>query len=457
MVRLPEPIVQLRRELGQTLAEYREATGLNQAELGRRTGYSRTSIAHIEKARQFPERKFWEVADSAYEANGSLLAQYDEVKATEARWKELEDAHCDHLLQKLMKQDSLAVSVADQQEDDDVNRRTATLLTLLGPAAAFGGPMLDKLEQARRNLDNMLMLEPSDRDADEWERIASDYAHQVHIQPPSRTLPVLTADFAELYDHIRQAGGALRTRMIHSAAQLAALTAITFVFLREHLVAQRWWRTARHAAVAVGDPRLSALITGRHAIMSLYGAAPERVLALADRSIALGKAQPCVGVLDGWAARAQTLARIGQDEDARKALDRVVDLYERLPSNDDHVSQWSWTARKLYFVESEIHSFAGRVDPAFRAQCAALPLYPSTSFQGPAQIEVHRATALIRSGQIESGVGHLSSVLGGLDDWQRVDGLVYRTAMEALSVVPEAEQRKPYVFEVRDLLVTSYA
>jgi DNA-binding XRE family transcriptional regulator len=72
---IPEP----RRALGLALAKYRERSSLNQTDLGRLTHYSRTTISHIEAGRQFPEREFWEIADSAYGTHGALVAQYDEV------------------------------------------------------------------------------------------------------------------------------------------------------------------------------------------------------------------------------------------------------------------------------------------------------------------------------------------------------------------------------------------
>ncbi len=449
MARLPEPIEERRRALGRALAEYRRKTGINQTELGRRTGYTRSSIAHIEKARQFPVRKFWEAADRVYQADGALVAEYDKVTAAETHWRQLEHLHRDQLTRQFTRH-GRALPEAGEPEDDDVNRRT--LLTLLGPAA-LGGPILDTLEQLRRSLDGALALEPAERDADEWEQLAADYARHVHVQPPARTLPALTADFADLHDRIATASGPLRTRMIHSAAQLAALTAITFVTVRDTLTAQRWWRTAARAAATVGDPRLSALISGRHAVLSLYSAAPERVLAMADRAIALGTSKPCAGVIMGWSARAQTLARLGHDEAARQALDTITDLYPRLPDSDNHdkTSQWTWTDQRLHFIESEVHSFAGRINLAFRAQDAARALYPATSFQGPTQIEAHRATVLIRSGHVETGVTHLASTLDALTDWQRADGLVHRTATDAVNAVPADQQHKPYVTRARAL------
>ncbi|WP_007026833.1 helix-turn-helix transcriptional regulator [Saccharomonospora iraqiensis] len=458
MARLPEPLAELRRELGRALAGYRESTGINQTELGRRTGYTRSSIAHIEKARQFPDRRFWAAADRVHRADGALLARYDTVVAAEARWRELDELRQDETARRCAHGTDVtgADVVADTEKEDDVNRRT--LLALLGPAA-LGGPMLENLEQARRGLDGVLGVPAADRDADEWEQVAADYARQVQFQPPSRTRPALTADFADLRERIATAHEPARTRLVHSAAQLAALTAFTFVFLREHLAAQRWWRTAGRAAATVGDPRLSARIGGKQAIMSLYNATPERVLTLADRAIALGESKPSPGVLSGWSARTQALARIGRDDDARAAVDRLTELYERLPEQDrgENTSVWRWTSQQLYFVRSEVYSLGGRVDRAFEAQDAVLPLYAPDSFQGPAQIETHRARALIQSGEVEDGVAHLTATLDALDDWQRADGLVHRTAVDTLDAVPADEQRKPYVTDARTLLTPTPA
>lgn len=75
----PEAIPEPRRALGQALAQFRARSDLNQTDLGRMTHYSRTTISHIEAGRHFPEREFWEIADSAYGADGALVAQYDEV------------------------------------------------------------------------------------------------------------------------------------------------------------------------------------------------------------------------------------------------------------------------------------------------------------------------------------------------------------------------------------------
>jgi transcriptional regulator with XRE-family HTH domain len=79
MVRQPEAVMKLRREIGTALAAYLEASPLSQSDLARVTGYHRTSISHVQAGRQFPEREFWEKADNALGAGGELVVHYNNV------------------------------------------------------------------------------------------------------------------------------------------------------------------------------------------------------------------------------------------------------------------------------------------------------------------------------------------------------------------------------------------
>ena len=79
MTRQPEEVTELRRALGAALASYLDASPLNQSDLARKTNYDRSSVSHITHGRQFPERKFWVIADNAVGASGALVEQYDNV------------------------------------------------------------------------------------------------------------------------------------------------------------------------------------------------------------------------------------------------------------------------------------------------------------------------------------------------------------------------------------------
>ena len=81
MIAEPPELVAMRLALGKYLAARREAAGIIQPQIARRTGYSRSSVAHAEAGRQLLTREFWQTADEVVEAGGKLLAHYEQVRA----------------------------------------------------------------------------------------------------------------------------------------------------------------------------------------------------------------------------------------------------------------------------------------------------------------------------------------------------------------------------------------
>ncbi|MGH3755210.1 MAG: helix-turn-helix domain-containing protein [Pseudonocardiaceae bacterium] len=92
MIQEPPGLVAMRLALGQQLAARRDAAGIVQQQIGRKTGYSRSSIAKAEAGRQLLTREFWQAADGLLQAGGALLAGYEQVRAAkeehEARSRE---------------------------------------------------------------------------------------------------------------------------------------------------------------------------------------------------------------------------------------------------------------------------------------------------------------------------------------------------------------------------------
>ncbi len=94
MIQEPPELLAMRLALGQQLAALREAAGIIQPQIARRTGYSRSSVAHAEAGRQLLTREFWQTADELLQAEGELLANYGQVCAAkqehEAKSREVE-------------------------------------------------------------------------------------------------------------------------------------------------------------------------------------------------------------------------------------------------------------------------------------------------------------------------------------------------------------------------------
>jgi transcriptional regulator with XRE-family HTH domain len=94
MLHEPPELVGMRLALGQQLAARREAAGIIQQQIARKTGYSRPSVARAESGRQLLTREFWQTADELLQADGALRAGYEQVRSAkeehEARSREAE-------------------------------------------------------------------------------------------------------------------------------------------------------------------------------------------------------------------------------------------------------------------------------------------------------------------------------------------------------------------------------
>lgn len=328
---------------------------------------------------------------------------------------------------------------------DDVNRRDA-----LGALA--GGPVVLGLERLRRNLDSKFPSPANARDADEWERIAWGYAEDVPTTPPGDYLPDLLADASEITARLGAASGQVRERLVRSAAKLAGLTAIALTSVGEYRTAARWWRTAARVGEESQDPVLTALISGNRAVFGLYSPRPAQdVLGLADRAVNGADGVPCAGLAEGLSARAQALAMLGRHGEASVCLNELRDVFPQIRSADEG-RQWAWPEQCLRHVESWVMTRSGNLAEALSAQEAALALYPQGLSQGRMQVELHRAEALIRAGDVTEGVQHVTAVLSGMNVGWRADRLIASTAVAAITAIPKAHAGRPDVREARELL-----
>lgn len=336
--------------------------------------------------------------------------------------------------------------------EDDVKRRT--LLGLMATTAVDVATGREA-EGLRTKLSDSLRGSASEMDADDWERVAHDYAREVGALPASALLRELLDDFGEICALLPHAGEHVRSRLIRTTGQMATLIAITLTNLGEPRHARRWWRTAGRAADEVGDPVEASLVRGRRAVFSLYEQrSGMATLSLAEDAIGVGAGARCAGVASGYAAKAQSLAGLGRHREAVKALDELFRVFDRLPDTvrEDRASQWGWSAQRLHHVASHVHTFGGSADHAARAQDLALAHYPSRNYQGRAQIELHRAACLLRAGEVDEGARHAVRVLQGLPAGRAGDGLLRRTALTALGVTPSAAVRRPAVREAYESL-----
>ena len=344
--------------------------------------------------------------------------------------------------------------MAISEEVEDVRRRD--LLNLLGGTAslALGS---DFGEGTRLGLERFLSSDITGRDLDEWERSIDVYGVEIGSAPPTLMLQHLIADIHEVNGLL---GGRIpsmvQRRLLRVATQLSVLTAVTVIATGAPQAGRRWWRTARRTADQLGDAELDTFVLGQQAILAMYcGYSQEQVLDLADEALsASGRDLLCVGAASATAAKAQSLSVLGRDDEARKAVDRLRDLVDRLPDSSTNASAtwFCYPEYKLRHVESYVNTRLGRTREAVSAQDTAARLYPRGKYRGLSQVELHRAACMIMDGYVDEGIHHATSTLQALPVNLRSDGLIHNVANVVVSAVPSPVQSASPVMDLRELL-----
>jgi transcriptional regulator with XRE-family HTH domain len=129
----PDPIAEAQWDLGRQLAAYRQAAGLNQVQLARRTAYSRSTIANVETGRQSVPKAFWERCDAALATGRVLTAKYEEIEQLKAKRRqavaEANEAQRQARLRQLQAQVAISPEEHDHQADPLLGSAWSTDLT----------------------------------------------------------------------------------------------------------------------------------------------------------------------------------------------------------------------------------------------------------------------------------------------------------------------------------------
>jgi hypothetical protein len=322
-----------------------------------------------------------------------------------------------------------------------------SLLGVIGPLAAT--------ETVRHGFGAAVQ---KDVDLDEWDEIAHEYALAYCTTPPARLLPDLTAHIDALGRQIPSARPAHARGLSRVGGQLAAIMAVALASTGEPRRAKRWWRTASDAADRSGDRRTQAWVRGWEIVDGVYESRPvPEILDRAAEATALVKDGPvCAGTAQVYAGLAQTLAVAGRRPEALRALAKVAELTERMPSDvtADDESLLGWPEVRLRHTESYVHTWLGNGTAAFAAQDQALRLYrPELPPRQPTQVKLHRAGGMLRDGDVAGGLAYAATVLDELPPEHHNDH-VYAVGRLALGFVPEKEHDRREAAELRERLAT---
>ena len=325
------------------------------------------------------------------------------------------------------------------EPDDEMNRRQVLVdLGVLGLAVPLAGA-----ESVRHGLTAALGGDQGD-DVDEWDEIADEYARSFYNTPPARLLRDLTADLDVLGRRLPGSAPSTARGLSKVGGQLAAITAMTWASAGEMRHARRWWRTARQSADRSTDMETRSWVRGWEVADGLYEQrAVPVILDRAAEATALAGDLVSAGTAGLYAGIAQTLAVAGRAEGALTALARVADLTDRLPAAvvADEDSMFGWPEVRLRHTESYVYTSLGDTARAYVAQERALELYPGSLARERAAMLMHRATCMIRDGDVGGGLAYAGTVLDELPVEHHTD-LVYAVARAAVAALPDSDRQR---------------
>ncbi|MFI6228646.1 helix-turn-helix domain-containing protein [Micromonospora echinospora] len=388
---------------GHVLRCQREARGLSQRALGKLTNYSFSLISQMERGTRSPSEDFARACDRALETGSILMVAYE------------------------------------RETGGAEMRRRVMLRTMSALAGAAAVPAVG-LEALRHGLGLAA------GSADEWAEIVAGYGVDYYRLPGDALLRNLRADLDVLQHQIAASDGGERQRLLGVAATLSTVVALSTAAQGEQVQARRWWGSARRLAAESGDRQAQLVVAGWDAVTGCYDG--RTVAGLPSSADALPPVvQPSAAACQLLAGWAQALALVGRHQEAVALGRRLADMAEQLPASEttDAMTLWGWSETRTAHTLSWVYTHAGRRRDAEAAQDTALALYPAVQVWPRSLVELHRATGMVRSGDVSGGIAYAGDVLDALPAHNQLVRFVTGRVVEA---VPAVERSRPAVREL---------
>jgi len=396
-------------------------------------------LARMERGEQPVPPDLVPLLDAAYQAGG-VLVQLSELLARDQARSELESL--------LRQMGTFPVNPPSSDEDDMERRSLLRLLSVLGPGAAIPASAIDALHAGLREITG----EPAERDADDWEQIAWDYAQGVWTDLSGARSADLTADIQDLNRHLaRTKDSSERATLLRVYAQLSAFLAIDLPLIAGPRACWRAWSAARAAADASGDRELAVWVRAMEGTESYYmkrlGSAASDLL---TEAIELAGGRPCVGLANALDVRSRMLAAQGDADAARKALGELEDAYSALPASvtGDQISAWGKPPEDVQWVEGWVLTKLGDVNRAAPLLEQAIAASPQEKVGGRTNITLVRMWGVIQDGEVAEGLDRAVELTQPLP----VTPARRRIVGEILGALPEKARALPAARELRALV-----
>ncbi|MGS2644247.1 hypothetical protein [Streptosporangium sp. LJ11] len=327
--------------------------------------------------------------------------------------------------------------VWEEPHGDDMDTERRRLLQLAVASAGIG--MLG--EPVRHLLD--LSLGHDFRSVEEWELASSDHLYALRTRAPAQVVADLVIDLLAVRRQMEMSPPAEVVELQKVMAGLSTIHANALTRLGDHGAAIRWWHTARHAADASGDRELRLLVRCEEVGHGLYGQrAPETILHLVHNAKQIGGG-PSVDLMS---TQAKALTLLGRHDEAREALNVLLDLTEKGSTGD---SLGFWKESQIHFTESWVYAGAGDEEKADEAREKVLRL--TGDYQYQANVLLHEALCTVVRGGIDEGMRQAAAVIAPLPSVYRSNHII-ETGRMLLRTVPFDQQSRPAIGEFREVL-----
>lgn len=394
---------------GSALRAARVSRGLSLRAMSRLVNWDFGYLGQIERGAREPTARLAAACDKALDAGGKLIAAYER-----------------------------------QTGEADMQRRIV-LGALSATAVGIGRPVVT-LEALRHGLSATV-----GNHVDEWNRLVADYGYDYYTTPADDLMAQATADLAVLQAVIAADATGRQVELLRVAAHLSVIVALGLVASGQPHLARRWWSTADQLADQSDDPDIRVLTRAWATVNGCYDGRPlAQAIAVSDQALPLAGSRPTAATCGLLAGRAQALALAGRHAEATTTVEQLADVTEGLPDTvvGEVESLWGWPEHRLRHTESYVYTYTGALAKAEAAQDRALELYPTSHVRLRTQVQLHRASCLIRGGHVSNGLRYAADLIDALPA-KHHNEVLYAVARQVAAVVPSTEQRQPVFGELK--------
>jgi len=333
---------------------------------------------------------------------------------------------------------------------DEMNRRQLIALATALAGTGLSPALLQTIERVRREADSALSSSSVGHHVvDQLEQRATDY----RTRPAAILLRELAMDFVE----VRQLTGRpqpldQQRRLYGLVAQLAGLLALTLKNLGRFSDARRWFATAQLAASETGDRQLRAWVLAKEAILAIDSdMPPEAVIKRARYAQAVAGSTASAGKLIAVTLEARALGMQGKTAGVEAKWREAEAIFAKLGPEAVNSSAFAMSEQQMHFYLGNAFRLSGLTHSAQPHWDRALSLYPANEVQDPALVQLDRAAAFVRSGEVDVGCDYASDVLMSLPKESKV-ALVLRWADGVTYAIPQGMRKRPSVKGLRELV-----